>query len=106
MEISIQTRDSHKSAKKYGTSVMTYHFINFLIKRLDHSKMDVIFYFILYFFTQLVLDRKSKIQCEGHGGYPAISNISASIKEKKYECSGSDETNNCFSTVRELQVRL
>ena len=29
MEISIQTRDRHESANKYGTSVMTYHFMNY-----------------------------------------------------------------------------
>ena len=57
MEISIQTRDSHKSAKKYGTSVMTYHLIIFLIKRFDNSKINIMFYFIQYFISYIAGSR-------------------------------------------------
>ena len=50
------------------------------------------------------MEKQSQIQCEGFGGYPMISNISASIKERNSECSGSDESTDCFSIVEELEV--
>ena len=50
------------------------------------------------------MEKQSQIQCEGFGGYPMISNISASIKERNSECIGSDETTDCFSIVKELEV--
>ena len=30
--------------------------------------------------------------------------MSASIKEKQYECNDSEKPNDCFSTIKELQV--
>ena len=50
------------------------------------------------------MEKQSQIQCEGFGGYPMISNISASIKERNSKCSGSDESTDCFSIVEALEV--
>ena len=50
------------------------------------------------------MEKQSQIQCEGFGGYPMISNMSASIKERNSECSASDESTDCFSIVEELEV--
>ena len=50
------------------------------------------------------MEKQSQIQCEGLGGYPMISNISVSIKERNSECSGSSEPTHCYSIVEELEV--
>ena len=59
---------------------------------------------IITLFFQLILEKKNEIQCQGYGGYPRISNMSASIKERTHECNDSEKTDDCFYLIKELQV--
>ncbi len=50
------------------------------------------------------MDSSSQIQCKGIGGYPEITNMSVSVKERNDKCSYTNGSNECFSVVEELQV--
>ena len=50
------------------------------------------------------MDSSSQIKCKGIGGYPEITNMSASIQERNEKCTYTNGANECFSVVEELQV--